>query len=131
MISIEAAAGPRGSKHGSRDSLVLQVHALEAGELRLGLQGLTHTVPPGFAAESVLRLSAPPAATAHAGAVAAAFAGWGDVLLARAAGVRTPPAAAAWISQLGYSFTGAYHYSPCAQREPNSQSPGPARPLAC
>ena len=65
-------------------------------------------MPAGFATESVLSLSAPSAATApYAGAVAAAFMAWGDLLLARAGGHRTAADATPWIAQLGYSFTGA------------------------
>ena len=71
-----------------------------------------------------------------------AFLSWGNVLLERAGGQRTPPHKTQWISQLGYSSTGAYHYNPCdcpdnpngetCPRSPNdAPNPNPHLPANC
>ena len=49
----------------------------------------------------------------YSGAAASAFMAWGDFLLREYGQVRTRHDANAWISQLGYSTTGTFHYNPC------------------
>ena len=101
------------------DSFMVTQHNIngsDAGagtELRFGLQGLLHTLPIGFSVDFVLSVSVPTATVVHSGVIAAAFMGWGDVLLRAHGGVRTPPDASVWISKLGYSTTGVFHYNPC------------------
>ena len=101
-------------------SFMVTEHQAVNDELRFGLQGLVHSVPPGFATEVVLSAFAPHASDrttsdrlAHAGTVAAAFMRWGDTLLAANGGVRAAPDVSPWVSQLGYSTTGVFHYNPC------------------
>ena len=88
---------------------MLQVHALDKStdSLKFGLQGLLHSVPPGFSTEVVLTYGK------QGGTISNAFVSWGNVLLKRAGGQRTPPHQTPWISELGYSTTGSYHYNPC------------------
>ena len=82
--------------------------------LAFGVGGLMAVLPPGFTLDFVAVVHQRDAsATRYSGAAAGAFMRWGDFLLEEYGQVRTPPAANAWISQLGYSTTGTFHYNPC------------------
>eukprot|EP01049_Picozoa_sp_SAG25_P014233 SAG25_NODE_2450_length_1596_cov_4.395458_1_plen_289_part_10 len=84
------------------------------GTLAFGVGGLMAQLPPDYSVEFVAVLHQRGVATScHSGAAASAFMRWGDFLLEEHGTVRTPPAANAWISQLGYSTTGTFHYNPC------------------
>ena len=92
-------------------SFMVTEHGHEDFKLNFGIQGMLSRVPPGFSAEFVLspHVASGEPSYEHAGTVAAAFMRWGDALLNAHGGVRTPPDASRWISELGYSTTGVFH----------------------
>ena len=85
-----------------------------AGDISWGTAGLIHSLPPAYNSEFVAVISKAPAANAastYSGAVAAAYMHWGDALLRHHGTQRTAPDANVWVSQLGYSTTGVFHYN--------------------
>jgi hypothetical protein len=97
---------------------VLHAKLFADDALSFGIGGLLRSVPAGFSVDFVVSFSYPAAAAAEeedrfAGLMARAWMGWGDVLLRHYNQQRTRPDASPWISQLGYSTTGVFHYNPC------------------
>lgn len=98
---------------------VLHAKLFEDDALSFGLGGLIRNVPAGFSVDFVASFSypsgadSPGASDRFAGLMARAWMSWGDVLLRQYNQQRTRPDASPWISQLGYSTTGVFHYNPC------------------
>ena len=92
--------------------------------LSFGVGGLMSKLPQGYTSEFVAVVHQPlddslaqPAlgllADRYSGSAARAFVSWGNFLLEEYGQERTRPDANAWISHLGYSTTGTFHYNPC------------------
>ena len=88
--------------------------------LEFGLQGLLYTIPSKFSIEFLLYAGTASTETRdgdnfHAGSISQTFMEWGNLLMKRGYGkkTRTAPDKNMWISTIGYSTTGVYHYNPC------------------
>lgn len=97
---------------------VLHAKLFDDDALSFGLGGLYHNVSAGFSVDFVASFSYPPQMNSpegnrFAGLMARAWMAWGDVLLRQYNQKRTRADASPWISQLGYSTTGVFHYNPC------------------
>eukprot|EP01043_Picozoa_sp_COSAG02_P053152 COSAG02_NODE_5830_length_4005_cov_12.669483_3_plen_398_part_00 len=99
---------------------VLHAKLFEDDALSFGLGGLLNNVPTGFSVDFVASVGyphnpsqSPESGNQFAGLMARAWMKWGDVLLQQYNQQRTRPDASPWISQLGYSTTGVFHYNPC------------------
>ena len=93
--------------------------------LGFGVGGLIENIPRNYTIEFVLSttslkktkqiLENTEITNQHIGRIAQSFSQWGDILIQKSYGKnqRTLPNSNVWISKLGYSTTGIYHYNPC------------------
>ena len=85
--------------------------------LEFGVQGLLHNIPQNFSIEFLFYIGRPRPTNdkPYAGNISRVFLEWGELLIQKSHGKtqRTKPDANTWISHLGYSTTGVYHYNPC------------------
>jgi sucrose-6-phosphate hydrolase SacC (GH32 family) len=98
------------------NAFMASLHNVHDGNstISFGVGGLMSELPEGYTSDfvAVLHLRGK-LEQRHSGAAASAFIAWGDFLLAEYSQQRTPPDANTWISRLGYSTTGTFHYNPC------------------